>query len=99
LSARRETRAVSPYFGPIDGNDGSREKPGVDRAGFTDRERSHRHAGRHLYDREKRVDALQRFRLDRNTQDRNDRFRGRHSREMGRSAGAGDDHFDSPRLG
>ena len=43
--------------------DRRREQRGVDRAGLADRERADRDAGRHLHDREQRVEPLRRARL------------------------------------
>ena len=56
------------------------EQRRVDGAGAADRERPDRHAGRHLHDREQRVHALQRLRLDRHAEHRQRRLRRRHAR-------------------
>ena len=58
-----------------------------------------RNAARHLDDGQQAVHALQRLGFDRHAEHRQGRHRRRHARQMGRAAGAGDDHLKPARLG
>src|SRR5690242_19568043 len=83
--------------GMLQGQDRGGEQRGVDRSGFTDRNRRDRNAARHLHDRQQRIDALQRARPDRNADDRQARFRRRHAGQVRSAAGAGDQHLETAR--
>ena len=78
LARYAASRSRTPSSRPRD--DRGREERRVDRAGAPDRERADGHAGRHLRDREQRVEALQRLRLDRHAEHRQQRLRRRSSR-------------------
>ena len=70
--------------------DADGEQAGV--AGVADRDRGDRDAGRHLHDREQRVHAVEVLERHRDADHRQRRDRGEHAGQVGRSAGAGDDH-------
>ena len=63
-SSRKRSSAPAPFV-VASAIDGRGEERGVDRARAPDRERADGHPGRHLDDREQRVETLQRLRLDR----------------------------------
>ena len=72
------------------GQDAHREQPRVARV--ADRDRRDRHAGRHLDDRQQRVEAVEVLEGDGYADHRQRRHRGEHPGQVGRSPGAGDDH-------
>jgi hypothetical protein len=72
---------------------------GVRRARLADRERSDGDAGGHLDDRQQRVHALERLRLDGNAEHGERGFRRGHSREVRRSSAPRDQHLEPARLG
>ena len=63
-----------------------------------DRERPDRDPGRHLGDREQRVDAGERLRLDGHAEHGQCRLRGRHARQVGRAARPRDQHAEPALL-
>ena len=75
------------------------EKRSVFCTSLTDGKRSDRHAGGHLSDREQRIEAFQGFAFNWDTEHRYNRLRRTHSRQMGRTAGTGDDDLDTATLG
>ena len=99
LRRRGRRASASRIAGSLRAEDGRGEQRRVDRARLADRQRADRDAARHLHDREQRVDALQRRRLDRHAEHRQHRLGRRHARQMRRAARAGDDHLEAARLG
>ena len=91
LEPRRERRIVGRQ-------DRGREQAGIDRARLADRQRSDRHAGRHLDDRQQAIHALERLALDRHAEHGQAGHRCRHSRQVRRPAGTGDDHLQPALL-
>jgi len=71
------------------GQDLHRQQPGV--PGRADADGGHRHARRHLHNREQRVEALERFAFNGHADDGQDGERRRNARQMRRAARAGDD--------
>ena len=67
----------------------------IGRARDADRQRADRNAGRHLHDRQQRIEAAQRLRLHRHAEHRQRGLRRRHARQMRRTAGAGDDDLQA----
>ena len=63
-----------------------------------DCQRADRNARRHLHDRIERVETGQRFQLDRYPEHRQAGQSGRHSRQVRRPAGAGNDHLETRGL-
>jgi hypothetical protein len=80
------------------GEDGDGEQPGIGRPRLADGQRRHRHAARHLHDRQQRVEPLQGGTLHRHAKHRHHRVRRHHARQVRRAAGAGDDHLDAALL-
>ena len=72
------------------GEDADGEQPGV--AAAADAHRRHRHAGRHLHDRQQAVQPVEPVQRPGHADDRQRRRRGDHAGQVGRSPGAGDDH-------
>ena len=68
-------------------------------AGAADRKGRHRHAGRHLHDRQQRIEAVECARLHRHAEHRQQRLGRGHAGQMRRAAGAGDQHFQAARRG
>ena len=85
-------------LGMLVGEDGSSQQSGIRRPGAADRDRRHRHARRHLHDREQGVETAQGLRLDRDAEHRKSGLCGRHAGEMCRATRAGDDHFEAALL-
>lgn len=75
----------------------SRKQPRILRP--SDRDGRHGNPARHLDDRQQRVEPSEIFRRNRDTDDGKMRFGGKHSGKMSRAAGAGDNDFDTSRLG
>jgi hypothetical protein len=75
------------------------EQRGVGGARHADGERADRDAGRHLHDRQQRVEAVQRLRLDRHAEHRQRSLRGRHAGQVRGAAGAGDQHLEAALAG
>jgi len=103
LSDPREIKYTLGYYlklarelGVVQRKDARGEKRGV--RGAADRHRRDRDAGRHLRDREQRVEPVEGARLDRDADHRQVGLRRNHSREMRRAARAGDDDFDPAPL-
>ena len=78
---------------------GRGEQRGIDRARPPDRERPHRDAGRHLHDREQRVDPLERLRLDRDAEHGQRGLRRSHPGQMRGASRPRDDHLQPSLLG
>ena len=93
-----ERAQLLAQVGPRGGENRDREQAGVGGAGLADRERAHRHAARHLHDRQQRVEAVERRALHRHAEHGQHGVRRGHARQMRRAARAGDDHFDAARL-
>jgi len=72
------------------------EQSGVGRAGGADGDRRHGHTFRHLYDRQQRIEPVERLALDRHADDRQHRLRRHHARQVGRPARARDNHLEAP---
>ena len=60
-----------------------------------DGERADRDAGRHLHDRQQRIESVERLRLHRHAEHRQRRLRRRHARQVRRAAGARDDDLQA----
>jgi hypothetical protein len=69
------------------------EEGGVFRARSPDRKRADGHPGRHLRNREQRIESFKRARLDRNPENRQPCLSRNHTRQMGCAARAGDNHL------
>ena len=81
----------------FDAEDRGCEEAGIDGAGPTDREGSHRHAGGHLHDREERIHARQGLRPHRDPEHGERGLGGDHAGKVGGPSGAGhDDAYPSP---
>ena len=65
------------------------------RPAATDRDGRHRHAFRHLHDREQRIEAVERRALHGHADDRQHRVRRHHARQVRRASGAGNDDFEA----
>ena len=63
-----------------------------------DGEGRHRHAGRHLHDRQQRIETAEGLRLHRHAEHRQARLGGGHAGQVGRAAGAGDQHLEAARA-
>ena len=63
VCAARHARSALAQLGRDLADDGRGQQAGVEGAGRADGQRADRHAGRHLHDRQQRVDAVQRLRL------------------------------------
>ena len=90
------------------GRRGSGVEPRQDRRGQQRRHSPRRGADRqgpdgdalgHLDDRQERIDAAEDLALDRDAEDRQDRDRREHARQMGCASGAGDQHLQAASLG
>ena len=84
-----------PQFRPGICEDRYRKQGSVFGSGRADGERADGDAGGHLGNREQRIEALQYFAFDRNTEHGQNRLRSTHSGQMGRATGAGDDDLDA----
>ncbi len=74
----------------LEREDARREERGV--GGIADRHRRDRNAGRHLHDREQRVEPVERLPAHRHADDGEQCLRGSHPRQVGSAARAGDDY-------
>ena len=99
VCAARNAAEPRPDASSAAGQDRRREQRRVDRAGAADRERPDRDPGGHLDDREQRVHALQRLRLDRHAEHGQRRLRRGHPGQVRRAAGARDQHLQAALLG
>jgi len=80
------------------GQDRGRQQRGVHGPGPADGHGAHRHAGRHLHDGEQRIEALERFGLDGDAEDRQRRLGRGHAGQMRGAAGAGNNDFQAALL-
>ncbi|MCY1516524.1 hypothetical protein D9M68_511580 [compost metagenome] len=86
-------------FRVLAAEDAGGQQGGVDRTGLADGQGGDRDAGGHLHDGKQGVDAREHGRLHRHAEYRQVGLGGTHARQVGGTAGAGDDHLDAAAFG
>jgi hypothetical protein len=99
LSVWAARKAARRRPGPVrQGQDLGGQQAGVLGARLADGQGGHGNAARHLDDRQQGIEAAEGLGLHRHAQHRQVGHRGGHARQVGRAAGAGDDHLEARGL-